>query len=74
MNNAQLIETFTKRAAEYQRRIRTVAQELRDLRALEHAQAFVTEHTGKPNQDMDDAISMLEECIVDSIGLEHARD
>jgi hypothetical protein len=62
------------RAAEYQRRIRTVAQELRDLRALEHAQAFITEHTGKPNQDIADAIGMIEECVVDSLGLEHARD
>jgi len=74
MKNARLIETFQMRAAEYQRRMRLVSQEMRDLRTLEYAQSFISDHTGKPNQDLADAISMLEECIVDSLGLEHARD
>ena len=74
MHKAYLIDTFQMRAAEYQRRIRTVAQELRDLRALEQAQAFVTEHTGKPNQDVADGIDMLQDCIIENLGLDHCHD
>ena len=73
MLKSAMIEAFQMRAAEYQRQTRMVAQELRDLRALEHAQAFITEHIGKPNQDLADAISMIEECVVDSLDLRHSR-
>ena len=73
MKNARLIEIFTAQAREYQRRMRLVSQEMRDLRALEHAQSIISDHTGRSNQDLADALGMLEGCIVDSLGLDHAR-
>jgi hypothetical protein len=74
MKNAQLIDTFTARAAEYQRNLRTVAQELRDLRALEHAQTYIADRTGRENEQLADAICLLEECIVANLGLYHCHD
>jgi len=73
MKNARLIEIFTAQAREYQRRMRLVSQEMRDLRALEHAQSIISDHTGRSNQDLAEAIGVLEEGIVDSLGLDHAR-
>jgi hypothetical protein len=74
MYKASLIDKFTSRAADYQRRLRTVSQELRDLRALEHAQAFITDHGGKPNQDLSDAIDLLQDVIIANLGLRHSKD
>ena len=76
MYKASLIDNFTIRAAEYQRRLRTVSEDLRDLRALEHAQAFVTDRTGKPNQDLSDAIDLLQDVIIANanLGLRHSKD
>ena len=73
MKNARLIEIFTAQAREYQRRMRLVSQEMRDLRTLEYAQSIISDHTGRSNQDLADAIGVLEEGIVDNLGLDHAR-
>jgi len=74
MKNAKLIDGFTARAADYQRRTRKVSQELRDLNTLHRAQELFYQHTGGHCQQTYEMIQVIEEMIVETLGLDLTKD
>lgn len=65
--NADKIERFSAIARAYARAMRDISADLRNLKALRIAQEFITDHTGEPNQDINDALQSLESAIAATI-------
>ncbi len=65
--NADKIERFTSTARMYARAMRDISADLRNLEALRTAQEFITDHTGRPSAELEDAMQSVESAIAATI-------
>jgi len=67
ITNADKIERFSAIARAYARTMRDISADLRNLYALQTAQGFIIDHTGRPSAELGDAIQSVESAIAATI-------